>query len=288
MLSPKLSVILCTRNRGCYLLNTLKTYENISTTLSWELIIVDNASTDETRQILNKFASNTDICVHVISEPKVGLSRARNAGWQYAKSEVIIFSDDDCYPQSDFIDAIWSNFTENWVDYIGGRILLYDPKDFPITIQLREDRYDLPPGSFIESGLIQGANMAFRRKVLLRVGGFDEFLGAGTNLPGSDDTDIINRASAVGFWGAYDPRPVVFHHHRRQTQEQVATLMRSYDIGRGAYYMKATLDKTRRSQVSRQWYWRTVIPALRSRRGAQKLFYEMMGAIRYLICQVRN
>jgi hypothetical protein len=287
LISPKLSIIVCTRNRGGYLPNTLQAYEKISTNLAWELILVDNGSTDSTSQILDKFAFNTSIHMRLISEQRVGVSRAKNKGWQYATGEIIAFTDDDCYPKSDFIDAVWDSFAEAQLDYLGGRVLLYDPADLPITIQLREDRYSLPPASFIEPGLIHGANMAFRRQVLLTVGGFDEFFGPGTNLPASEDTDLISRISAAGFWGAYDPRPVVYHHHRRRTQEQLATLMRSYDVGRGAHYMKSVLDPTRRSQASRQWYWRTVLPALRSRRAAQKLFYEMVGAIRYLICRFR-
>lgn len=288
MASPSLSIVICTRNRGAYLLDALRAYEKISTNLIWELIVVNNGSTDTTQQVLDQFSSNTDIHIHVIFESRPGLSRARNMGWRHASGEIIAFSDDDCYPQADFVDAVWNNFSEARLFYLGGRVLLFDPEDLPITIQLRENRLDLPPKSFIESGLIHGANMSFRREVFLAVGGFDELLGAGTILPGSDDTDMISRASAAGFWGAYDPQPIVLHHHRRRTQEQVAALMRSYDIGRGAHYMKSVLDPARRSQTSRQWYWRTVLPSLRSWRTAQKFFYEMVGAIRYLICQFRN
>lgn len=288
MTSPNLSVVVCTRNRSAYLFNALLAYEEITTNLAWELVVVDNGSTDSTQQVLNEFISNTSIRAHVISEPRIGVSCARNRGWQYATGEVIAFSDDDCYPQSDFVDAVWSNFIESQVDYLGGRVLLYDQKDLPITIQLCEDRCNFPPRSFIESGLIHGANMAFRRQVLSAVDGFDESFGPGTRLPASEDTDLITRISAAGSWGVYDPRPVVFHHHRRRTQEQVTALMRSYDIGRGAYYMKSVLDPNRRGQASKQWYWRTVLPSFRSRRATQKFFYEMVGAIRYLICRFKN
>lgn len=288
MISPKISILVCTRNRGIYLLNTLQAYEKISTNIDWELIVVNNGSTDSTPQILHTFASNTSINIRLILEQRVGVSRAKNTGLQHAVGDIIVFSDDDCYPKSDFVDAVWSNFSETQLDYLGARVLLYDPADLPITIQVSEDRRSFPPGSFIEPGLIHGANMAFRRKVFLEVGGFDELLGPGTNIPGGEEMDFINRVSATGFFGAYDPRPVVFHHHRRQTQEQAKTLMRSYDIGRGARYMKAILDPRQRNQACRDWYWRTVLPSLHSQRAAQKFFYETVGAIRYLTSRIKN
>jgi glycosyltransferase involved in cell wall biosynthesis len=278
---PNLSIVVCTRNRGHYLLNTLRAYENISTNLIWELIIVDNGSTDSTPKVLAEFLSNTVILAYVVSEPHPGLSRARNAGWRQAAASIVVFSDDDCYPQPDFVDAVWNNFAESPLDYLGGRILLHDPMDFPITIQTRESRLILPPGTFIESGLIHGANMAFRKEVLQTLGGFDELLGAGTRLPASDDTDLISRASVAGYRGAYDPRPVVFHHHRRRTQEQVAALQRAYAIGRGAHYAKSVLDPIRRKQASRQWYWCTVLPAFNSKQNALQLYHEIVGAFRY-------
>ncbi len=282
IIHPSISLVVCTRNRGHYLLDALRSYEMVSTNLNWELVIVDNGSSDSTSTVLSEFLSRTSIQAQVISEPQAGLSRARNTGWQNASGRIIAFSDDDCYLQSDFVDAVWRNFVEAQLDYLGGKVLLYDPADFPITIQLRESRFELPPGSFIESGLIHGANMAFRREVLQALGGFDEMLGAGTHLPGSDDTDLISRASAAGFRGAYDPRPVILHHHRRRTAAQVNSLMRAYDIGRGAHYIKSVLDPNRRGQASRQWYWRSVLPALRSQQAAQKLLYELIGAFRYL------
>lgn len=286
MTSTDVSVVVCTRNRGNYLLNALRAYEKISTGLVWELIIVDNGSTDSTSQVLDQFISSTHIHAHVTFEPRIGASHARNTGWRYAVGKVVAFSDDDCYPQPDFLDAAWKNFSETQLDYLGGKILLYDPMDLPITIQPLEMRVEFPPKSFIESGLIHSANMFFRREVLSAISGFDELLGAGTWLKAGEDTDLINRAAAAGFRGAYDPRPVVFHHHRRRTQEQADALMRSYDIGRGAYYIKAVLDPLRRSQASRQWYWRTVLPAFRSGRATQKFYHEIIGAIRYLIKRV--
>lgn len=284
-MNPMLSIILCTRNRGDFLLQALRYFEEISSNVSWELVVVDNGSTDRTSLILGELIANASINVRVISEQKPGLSRARNAGWRNAFGDIIVFTDDDCYPQPDFIDEIWNNFMETDIGYLGGRILLYDPDDYPITIQTRDDRVNIAPRTFIEAGMIHGANMAARRDVLEELDGFDELLGAGTPFP-SEDVDFISRASSSGFWGAYDPRPTVFHHHRRRKIKQVNLLKKSYDIGRGAYYMKCILDKKRRRDAAKNWYWsfrNSLRYLLHFPRRALNSIYELQGAFMYLI-----
>lgn len=277
MTQPKLSVVVCSRNRADFLPKTLGYYEKIVASVPWELVIVDNASTDETQKTLCEFGARTTIDFHVVSEPRIGLSRARNTGWQHAKGDIIAFTDDDCYPQYDFVDEVWQNFAGSSLGYLGGRILLYDPSDYPITIQMRDSQLVIAPGTYIRAGLIQGANMAARRDMIQKLGGFDEMLGAGTPFP-SEDVDFVSRASSAGFIGAYDPRPIVFHHHRRRTKKQVATLRRAYAWGRGAYYMKCVLDPSRRKQGIRNWYW-----ILRNNpNGTLAGFYEIQGAAWYL------
>jgi GT2 family glycosyltransferase len=95
----------------------------------------------------------------------------------------------------------------------------------------------LPPHRFINAGVIHGANMAFRRRVIELIGPFDVYLGAGAPLLAGEDVDYIQRASAAGFTGAYTPDVCVSHHHRRR-YEHLADLIRGYDIARGALYAK--------------------------------------------------
>ena len=279
---PSVSIVVCTRNRGDRLRQTLQKYEQIRTSQSWELVIVNNGSTDTTAQRLSEFGASTAIAFQVFDEARPGLSRARNAGWRRARSNIVAFTDDDCYPAPDFVDAIAAGFAEQDLGFIGGRVLLHDPEDYAVTVQLGTIRIEFAPLAFIESGLILGANMATRTDVLHEMQGFDEMLGAGTCLPSAEDVDFINRVSAAGYRGVYDPRVVVAHHHQRRTQSQVAALMKSYDTGRGAYYMKGVLDASRRSQMSRQWYWRTFLPAARSKRAVRRLASELSGAAQYL------
>ena len=241
-----ISLVVCTRNRAPYLAEALQHFARLKTGLSWEFILVDNESTDRTAEVLAGFAASSRLDVKVINERKIGLSAAHNAGWRQSSGRVVAFTDDDCYPDADYLDQVHRCFSELGLGYVGGRVLLFDPKDYPITIQPLAHRVDIAPHSYVGPGLIHGANYAFLRDVLERVEGFDERLGPGTELHCGDDVDILSRASAHGYAGAYDPGPLVFHHHRRSTPEDVRRVSAGYDIGRGAYFAKALMDRRRR------------------------------------------
>lgn len=94
--------------------------------------------------------------------------------------------------------------------------------------------------------------MAFRRTVLDRIGGFDECLGAGTPFA-CEDIDAVASASWAGIAGAYDPRPTVYHHHRRKAKHEENELWKAYDKGRGAYYVKYILRRNSRSKYLKSW-----------------------------------
>ena len=126
--------------------------------------------------------------------------------------------------------------------------------------------------------------MAARRSVLEALGGFDELLGAGTPYP-SEDVDLVSRASAAGWRGVYDPRPVVAHHHRRRSDSQVDTLRHAYDLGRGAYYAKCLADPKRRGKAWRVWLkslLRSAAAAPASKRARAQIAGELKGAFGYL------
>lgn len=273
----KISLIICTRNRDSQLDACLKSLTKLKTPFYWEPIIVDNASTDGTQSII-KYYKETSLpnLINVI-EPKKGLSRARNCGWKIASAPIVTFTDDDCYPDPDFlINTLLCFEEESRLGFIGGRVLLHDPTDYPITIQERSTRLLISPKDFIPAGLIHGANFSFRREVLEQANGFDPLLGAGTKFTG-EDVDIQARISAMGWYGAYDPRPMVYHHHQRKTQAEADQLMKQYDRGRGAYYVKCLLNPTLRKTYAKHWYW-----SMR-RQPLKKSYHELIAGMEYLV-----
>jgi glycosyltransferase involved in cell wall biosynthesis len=249
------SVVVCTRNRVSSLCRAVAALLAVETAYDWELVIVDNASDDGTAQYLDTLQKEISNNVRLVTtvETKLGLAAARNRGWRTARGLLIAFTDDDCYVRSDFIDQISFVFMERPnLGFIGGRILLYDKNDIRMTIIERNEFLFLPAGQFVTPGIIQGANMTFRRATLELIGGFDEALGAGTPFP-CEDIDAVAAALTSGISGAYDPRPTVYHHHGRKTLQEADALERSYAQGRGAFFAKYILKSGSRLVYTKGW-----------------------------------
>jgi glycosyl transferase family 21 len=154
----------------------------------------------------------------MIVEPGRGVSCAKNPGWRSSRSTIIVCTDDDCYPEENYLDSIFECFSNDpRLGFVGGRILLHDPTDRRITIQESLEPLSFPPGSFIPPGCIHGANVAYRRAALSEVGGFDPWFGAGA-IYCAEEVELMARISAAGWNGAYDPRSVVYYHRGRKTR----------------------------------------------------------------------
>lgn len=246
----KISLIVCTRNRAPRLPNALDAFSRMRTSGDWQVVIVNNGSTDETQALLERFAARDPAHVVLVQQPIRGLANAQNAGLEHASGEIIAFTDDDCYPEPDYLDRIRECFRESPIHYLGGRVLLHDRNDAPVTITTREARVELPPYTYIPAGIIHGAAFAFRREALEALGGFDPTLGIGSALDSGNDVNALIRCSAMGFRGAFDPRPTVYHHHRRRANEDVDRLLRRYDVARGAaYYLGISNPRLRRAYL---------------------------------------
>jgi glycosyltransferase involved in cell wall biosynthesis len=259
-----ISLMICTRNRAAKLVRTLKRVSAMQSLLKWELIVVDNGSTDGTGAIVADYATACDHPLQMIFEQRPGVSNARNAGWHSARSGIIACIDDDCYPEGGYIDAVFECFSKDpKLGFVGGRILLHDPTDRRITIQESLEPLSFSPHSFIPAGVIQGANVAYRRAAIMDVNGFDPWFGSGSLYSG-DELELVSRMLAAGWEGAYDPKPVVYHHHGRKTASDERRIMRWYDRGRGARFAKCILDRRIRDIYVKNWFatrkyhsWRT-------------------------------
>ncbi len=128
------SLIICSRNRCDQLARCLETVTRIRFPRSWELIIVDNGSVDRTPAVVREFSRTSGILTRYVFEPIRGLANGHNAAVRIADGSILTFTDDDCYPADDFLSQIWTAFADPSVGYIGGRILLHDPTDYPATI----------------------------------------------------------------------------------------------------------------------------------------------------------
>lgn len=287
---PTVSVIVCTRNRCTALVQLLEslTHLAIPSDLAWELVVVDNGSTDGTALLLDSYADQ--LPVRRIYEARQGLSRARNAGLAAAEGEILAFTDDDCIPAPDWLDAIVREFT-NDADLagLGGRVELYDPSDYPITIRTSRTREVLTSAQQLPA-LMVGCNMAFRRETVDAIGEFDVTLGAGTPAGSAEDTDYLYRALLLGLRIEYVPDILVAHNHGRRRVEEVAQLRRSYARGRGAlltkYLLRADRGMAYCAYCDLRWNGGELVRALRSwqspRAVMERGFYMLAGAARWV------
>ena len=278
----RVSLIVCTRNRAARLPEFLARVASLEAPPGgWELIVVDNASTDATPHLLDRFARSAPFPVRCVHAADPGLSRARNTGLAHARGDILAFTDDDCYPQPDFLRALVDAFNEDGPGFVGGRVVLHDPDDARICVKDLPAAIDVLPRSFVRAGVIHGANMAVTRDVLRAVGEFDPLLGAGSVCVAGEDTDYIARAVWAGWGGRYDPRAVVAHHHGRKPGHDAEMQRREYDRGRGAYYMKHLLNARSRRVYLAGWYWEARHHLRRRRIG--RLWRELTGAARYAV-----
>lgn len=280
------SVVVPTRNRAEQLDRCLAALARIETTLPWEVVVVDNASGDATQEVLRHARDEGRLPLRTVVEPIRSNGRARNRGWRAARGTVIFYTDDDCYPRPDVLDRVWERFADDEeLGYLGGRVLLHDPADDPVTTLTSGTPLVLQPYSVFPLGSLSGANMAFRRATLESIGGFDDTFGHGTRFS-APDPDAFARASFAGWRGAYDPGIVVEHHHgRKPGSEEVASLYKKYAIGRGAFYAKCVLDRRMRRPYLADWA-RWVRWSLRNHEFSG-LRYEARGASAYLGQRIR-
>jgi glycosyltransferase involved in cell wall biosynthesis len=273
MLLP-LSVVICSRNRAKSLDSVLNSWAALLEHPGWDLLVVDDGSDDDTPRTLDAHRARFGPRLRVERTGGVGLGAARNVGWRAATVELILFTDDDCYPAPDLMDRIRECFAESELAFLGGRLLPHRPEDAEVATVTRAQRVEVVGPCFVPAGLLPGANLTIRRTALLQAGGFDPRFGAGTPFA-AEDVELVARLASLGLPGAFDPRPVVYHHHGRRTEASVAGLRRSYDWGRGAYYAKCLGNPLLRSIYLRAW-GRSLATGSWRRAGR-----ELVGAWRY-------
>lgn len=143
--------------------------------------------------------------------------------------------------QSRFLQRIVETFMARTnLGRFGGRVLLHDLADNPITILESLVPVELQPSAYVRARLIHGANMAFRRGALVEVGGFGQRIGSGTPFC-FEDIDIAALVNGAGWHRSYAQEPTPRHHHGRQSEREFSELKGFHDLGRGALYTKMTL-----------------------------------------------
>ena len=207
---------MCTFNRGQLLEPAIASVlAQCEPAPPFELIVIDNNSTDATRDIIERAAAR-DPRVRYLFEPRQGLSHARNAGLEAAAAPLVALTDDDVRASPDWIAAIVRAFDESPdADFVGGRVLPRWPS--PPPSWLTRDHW--APLALIDYGdtclpvtrntalCLVGANVAFRRSAFDRVGVFSaEFQRVKEGIGSIEDHEFQLRLLRAGRTGLYDPR----------------------------------------------------------------------------------
>jgi glycosyltransferase involved in cell wall biosynthesis len=252
--TPSLTIAICTRNRAERLSRLLRSLQQVTSDPvfpSVEVLVVDNGSTDHTRESVGSFAG-----VRHVLEVKAGLNFARNRALAEAKGQIIAYLDDDVVVDAGWLQGLalaWRSrtdaggFTGLVLPYrldTQAQVMFEQRGGFRRGFKRNEFRSAHHHNALFPAGagsVGAGCNMAFDRQLLLDLGGFDEALDTGAPLPGGGDLDIFYRVLRSGRAIVYEPRYAVRHEHRAT----IAELRRQYwSWGLG---LMAFLDKSRRT-----------------------------------------
>lgn len=218
--AARLSIIICTRNRADLLrlcLEALISQEGAAPD-AYEIIVVDNGSSDRTRQVVEAAGRRFER-IRYFYEERLGLSIARNAGVGRAAGEIVCFVDDDAVASPTFVREVLSSFDDPEVACVAGKIVASWPDGAaPAWFTPRYENV-VAQTSFGETTRWMkrnefpfGANMSFRREIFRRLGGFDENLGKrGENNIWGEEIDLCHRMQENGLRFFYNPRSCVSH-----------------------------------------------------------------------------
>jgi len=192
------SVVVCTYNRASLLKNCLRSLEKQTADIKlYEIIAVDNNSTDNTKEIIKDFIKNRTN-VRTIVEKIQGRSQARNRGWNDAKGKYVAYIDDDAIAESDWIKQIILFVNKNpKINVFGGPYSRFSLK--PIPTWIPDNYFILNLGNKIkilnsENEWLSGSNMILSRSVFNRYGGFNtKFGGKGDKIIYGEETELLAR-----------------------------------------------------------------------------------------------
>ena len=230
-----LSVIICTYNRDKYLSETLRRLANNRYDGEWELLLIDNNSTDSTSSICKDFATQYPaVPFRYLVETQQGLSYARNRGIKEAKGDWLVFLDDDAFVGENYLERL-SQYIQQIPDMaaFGGRIYpLFEEGITPSWLS----KWSASWLSAIDKGdqiclfttdYPIGANMGFSKTIADQCGVFNTSLGrSGKNLIGGEEKDYFNRIKALHAAIYYLPDIAVEHciPSSRTTDEYISRL----------------------------------------------------------------
>ena len=217
---PKVSVIICTHNRAFHLRTAIQSVVEQSISHdTYEILVVDNRSDDETREVVESFQPACN--VRYLFEPKLGLCHARNKGWESAYGCYVAYLDDDAVASPGWIEAILNAFHRYPnAGAVGGRVDPIWEADRPdwlsndLSLGLTILDWSSAPMVLpnLDGYWLVGANLAVPRSVIREVGGFHTGLDrVGKRMLSSGDVFLTKQIKKCGYDCIYFPEMTISH-----------------------------------------------------------------------------
>jgi O-antigen biosynthesis protein len=224
---PKVSVVICAYNAERTMQPCLESLRTLRYP-HYEVIVVNDGSTDRTLEIAQRFPE-----ARLISQENKGLSAARNVGIEAATGEIVAFTDSDCVVDPDWLTYLVYGFTSGGFVAVGGPNL--PPPEESRTAACVASSPGGPTHVLLNDQVaehIPGCNMAFRKDVLQRIGGFDAvFRAAG------DDVDLCWRLQNEGHVIGFSAAAMVWHFRRNTVKAYIKQQM-GYGAAEALLYFK--------------------------------------------------
>lgn len=200
---PAISVVFATHNRADRLKLLLASLRNQDVTVPFEVIVVDDGSSDRTPAVLEQAAAAGDLDLrHVRQDPAQGPAVARNTGWKLARAQRVAFTDDDCEASPQWLSELLATAAEHPDAIIQGSTAP-NPSELdqlgPFSRTLNVESL----GPFFQT-----CNVSYPRTLLDTSGGFDEET---FTVPGGEDADLAWRCIEVGAGTVFNARAQMFH-----------------------------------------------------------------------------
>ncbi|MFI5026261.1 MAG: glycosyltransferase [Solirubrobacterales bacterium] len=260
--APMVSVVIPTRDRPGSALETLRSVLRSNYPGDrFEAIVVDNGSSTDQRVDLAGVEAPAGTGVRLLSEEAPGGSNARNAGLHAATGEIVAFCDDDVLVDPNWLASLALAFASD--ARVGGAAGLTLPRELETPAQVwyegfasaergferrvldrRDPPLDRPLFPFTIGDLGSGENFAFRRELLIELGGFDSALGTATATLGGEDVEAMFRVLLADHQVSYEPGAIVRHAHQREF-EQFERRVWGYGVGLTACLTKILREHPR-------------------------------------------
>lgn len=260
----RIDLAISTRNRSAYLRRALESFTGQTLDNeedSYQIVVVDNNSTDDTQQVVTEFRKTSLAPVECIFEKRPGLSFARNAAIEKSQADVIVFMDDDAYADRGWLNALVKVYRETNAACVGGKIKLEWEAPRPDWLSDRLLYYlahlDYGDQTVLLSNyklIPYGANISFRKSILDKVGKFETTLGrTGEIMLDSEEVELCYRIRKAGGEIWYTPGARVFHTVSSKRLKKEYFLNSSYWKGRSGA----------RLSLHRDGYLKTILRAIK-------------------------